>query len=78
MAKLERLAALIPDSDNKKSKAQSDLLSMSQSLEKIMMDDTNTDEMQAKKLMTVAKSKYYMLKVNYPALAETIDNTPEP
>jgi hypothetical protein len=26
--------------------------------------------------MTVAKSKYYMLKVNYPELAEKIDNEP--
>jgi len=30
----------------------------------------------AKKLMTVAKSKYYMLKVNYPQLAWAIDNEP--
>ena len=29
-----------------------------------------------KKLMTVAKSKYYMLKVNYPNLALAIDNEP--
>jgi hypothetical protein len=29
-----------------------------------------------KKLMTVAKSKYYMLKVNYPQLALVIDNEP--
>ena len=26
--------------------------------------------------MTVAKSKYYMLKVNYPKLAEKIDSEP--
>ena len=26
--------------------------------------------------MTVSKSKYYMLKVNYPDLAERIDNEP--
>jgi hypothetical protein len=26
--------------------------------------------------MTVAKSKYYMLKVNYPKLAEQIDSEP--
>ena len=26
--------------------------------------------------MTIAKSKYYMLKVNYPELAESIDNDP--
>ena len=26
--------------------------------------------------MTVAKAKYYMLKVNYPTLAERIDNEP--
>ena len=26
--------------------------------------------------MTVARSKYYMLKVNYPKLAEIIDNEP--
>ncbi len=49
---------------------------MNQSLEQLMMDEANSDEMQAKKLMTVAKSKYYMLKVNYPTLAESIDNTP--
>ena len=33
-------------------------------------------EFQSKKLMTIAKSKYYMLKVNYPQLAEAIDNEP--
>jgi hypothetical protein len=43
---------------------------MSQSLEQIMMDENTKDDMQAKKLMTVAKSKYYMLKTNYPLLAE--------
>jgi hypothetical protein len=26
--------------------------------------------------MTIAKAKYYMLKVNYPKLAERIDNEP--
>jgi hypothetical protein len=26
--------------------------------------------------MTIARSKYYMLKVNYPKLAELIDNEP--
>ena len=26
--------------------------------------------------MTIARSKYYMLKVNYPKLAEIIDNEP--
>ena len=31
-------------------------------------------ELQTKKLMTVCRSKYYMLKVNYPDLAELIDN----
>ena len=35
-----------------------------------------TVEFQSKKLMTVAKSKYYMLKVNYPKLAEKIDEEP--
>ena len=34
------------------------------------------DQLQLKKLMTVAKSKYYMLKVNYASLAEQIDNEP--
>ena len=31
-------------------------------------------ELRTKKLMTVAKSKYYMLKVNFPKLAELVDN----
>ena len=31
-------------------------------------------ELKTKKLMTVAKSKYYMLKVNFPKLAELVDN----
>jgi len=35
--------------------------------------DAAAIEMKAKKLMTVARSKYYMLKVNYPAFAELID-----
>ena len=34
----------------------------------------NGIKLKAKKLMTVARSKYYMLKVNYPDLAKTIDN----
>lgn len=34
------------------------------------------NELQIKKLMTVARSKYYMLKVNHPKLAELIDNEP--
>jgi hypothetical protein len=33
-------------------------------------------ELQIKKLMTIARSKYYMLKVNHPKLAEIIDNEP--
>lgn len=33
-------------------------------------------ELQIKKLMTIARSKYYMLKVNHPSLAELIDNDP--
>ena len=33
-------------------------------------------ELRTKKLMTLAKSKYYMLKVNFPKQAETIDNDP--
>jgi len=33
-------------------------------------------ELKTKKLMTVVKSKYFMLKVNYPKLAEKIDNEP--
>ena len=33
-------------------------------------------ELQTKKLMTVVKSKYYMLKVNFPKQAELIDNEP--
>ena len=38
------------------------------------MDDAVNIELKAKKLMTVARSKYYMLKVSYPDLAKTIDN----
>ena len=38
------------------------------------MDDAVNIELKAKKLMTVARSKYYMLKINYPDLAKTIDN----
>ncbi len=30
------------------------------------IEDATALEMKAKKLMTVARSKYYMLKVNYP------------
>lgn len=32
--------------------------------------------MKSKKLLTQIKSKYYMLKVNYPNLAEKVDNDP--
>ena len=37
--------------------------------------DTQTEYV-TKKLMTVATSKYYMLKVNYPQLALAVDNEP--
>ena len=33
-------------------------------------------EMKAKKLMTVTKSKYFMLKANFPKEAEKIDSEP--
>ena len=33
-------------------------------------------ELKTKKLMTVAKSKYYMLKVNFPKQAELVDSEP--
>ena len=32
--------------------------------------------MKQKKILTQLKSKYYMLKVNYPKLAEMIDSEP--
>jgi hypothetical protein len=58
-----------------------DLEQMTSEFEKIMMSELADDEaedsrteLQAKKLMTVAKSKYYMLKVNYPDLASKIDD----
>ena len=38
------------------------------------MEDAANIELKAKKLMTVARSKFYILKVNYPDLAKTIDN----
>lgn len=45
--------------------------------ELVMSNSSQPDEqLQLKKLMTVAKSKYYMLKVNYASLAEQIDNEP--
>lgn len=77
---MERLAALLPDEDVKKERANKDLASLNDQLGDLMMrDDTKVEdeadsEHKTKKLMTVARSKYYMLKVNYPKLAEMIDN----
>lgn len=40
------------------------------------LDQLRKLEMETKKLMTVAKSKYYMLKVNFPKQAQIIDEEP--
>lgn len=77
LAKLERLAALLPEQDAKKDRANKDLNSLNEQLGTIMMSEevqTEALDLQAKKLMTVCRSKYYMLKVNYPQLAELIDS----
>lgn len=56
-------------------KANTDLKNINQKFADLMMkqEDEEVDEkteFAIKKLMTVAKSKYYMLKVNFPKLAE--------
>jgi len=58
-----------------KIKAENDLNNINDKFSDLMMkteddDDDEHTEFAIKKLMTVAKSKYYMLKVNYPKLAE--------
>lgn len=85
LAKLERLAALIPAEDAKKQRAYHDLNSLNTQFGELMMKDQDETmeneaeiEMKVKKLMTVARSKYYMLKVNYPKFAETIDSEATP
>ena len=50
-------------------------------LDETLTEEQNTNkrrelELQTKKLMTVVKSKYYMLKVNFPKQAEMIDSEP--
>jgi len=64
-----------------KIKADNDLNNINDKFSDLMMkteddDDDEHTEFAIKKLMTVAKSKYYMLKVNYPKLAEQIDSEP--
>ena len=56
-------------------KATTDLKNINEKFADLMMkqEDEEVDdktEFAIKKLMTVAKSKYYMLKVNFPKLAE--------
>jgi hypothetical protein len=56
-------------------KANTDLKTINDKFADLMMkqEDEEVDEkteFAIKKLMTVAKSKYYMLKVNFPKLAE--------
>lgn len=56
-------------------KANTDLKNINEKFADLMMkqEDEEVDEkteFAIKKLMTVAKSKYYMLKVNFPKLAE--------
>jgi hypothetical protein len=56
-------------------KANTDLKNINDKFADLMMkqEDEEVDEkteFAIKKLMTVAKSKYYMLKVNFPKLAE--------
>ena len=64
-----------------KIKAENDLNNINDKFSDLMMkteddDDDEHTEFAIKKLMTVAKSKYYMLKVNSPKLAEQIDSEP--
>ena len=90
LARLERLIAVAPSEDQRVKKAILDHTDLTSKFQNILFDENipNDEEMtpeviqshqrgmelKTKKLMTVAKSKYYMLKVNFPKLAELVDN----
>ena len=91
LTKLQRLSALMPKEDPRTARALIDHTELKDKFQKVVfaedqLDESETEELntikrrnielQTKKLMTVCKSKYYMLKVNFPKQAEMIDNDP--
>ena len=81
LTKLQRLSALMPKEDPRTARALNDHSELKDKFQKVVfaedqLDESETEEMntikrrelelQTKKLMTVVKSKYYMLKVNFP------------
>ena len=76
---MERAAQMLPE--NKK--LQTDIVDLKQQLQDLVFMDVQEDddyeakekqrELQLKKLMTVSKSKYYMLKVTNPKVIEEVD-----
>ena len=92
LARLERLIQVVPADDHRVKKAIVDHTDLQAKFQSIVFDEgvqadseMSAEELQThmrgmelrtKKLMTVAKSKYYMLKVNFPKQAELVDNEP--
>ena len=76
LSKLERLTALIPD-EAQRLKSTSDLESFTLQFQTLVFEEEQDElkrERDFKKLLTVAKSKFYMLRVNYPKAFETVDS----
>ena len=82
LARLERLIQVVPSEDQRVKKAIVDHTELRTKFQSIVFDESaqtgpemseeelkthlRAMELRTKKLMTVAKSKYYMLKVNFP------------
>ena len=86
LSKMDRAANLIGTSDPKMDRVLSDISDLKKQLQDSVFYENSTTltdeewaqqekdrELKLKKLMTVAKSKYYMLKINYSKIFEKVD-----
>lgn len=76
LSKLERVCGLIPEDSTHKQKTKDDLVRLTDQFRDLIFNESQPDEAQVekdmKKLLTVAKSKFYMLRVNYPQAFEHV------
>ncbi len=69
LSKLERVISFIPDA-HQQSKTEQDLSRLQNQFKDLVFDEGAGSEQAMKKLLTVTKSKFYMLRVNYPKAFE--------
>lgn len=73
LAKIQRISSMIADKTQQQ-RMEEDLTRFNNQFEELIFgnndQDPNKAEMDMKKLMSVTKSKFYLLKVTYPKLYE--------